>query len=130
MNIVYDAMITKIFIISYYHFLVNYFRRNINIDLLWFQSSWSQNSASVSIFVPPKHDVVPIASPAQPRPVKKRRRARRLKNRSQNLQQPKGIWSNRKSLTNRALVISMEHIHEKYIQQTQIEHSILPPTPM
>lgn len=43
------------------------------------------------MFAQPEHDVVPIASPAQPRPVKKRRRARRRKNHSQDFQQPKGI---------------------------------------
>ena len=43
------------------------------------------------MFSQPEHDVVPIASPAQPRPVKKRRRARRRKNHSQDFQQPKGI---------------------------------------
>ena len=43
------------------------------------------------MFAQPEHDVISIASPAQPRPVKKRRRARRRKNPSQDFQQPKGI---------------------------------------
>lgn len=43
------------------------------------------------MFAQPELDVIPIASPAQPRPVKKRRRARRRKNHSQDFQQPKGI---------------------------------------
>lgn len=38
-NIVYDKMMTKRFIISYWHFLLKYFRINVSIDLLSFQSS-------------------------------------------------------------------------------------------
>ncbi|CAH3144770.1 unnamed protein product, partial [Porites lobata] len=66
-------------------------RNSLNVNAKEFVPVDFQNSASVSLFAQPEHDVVPIASPAQPRPVKKRRRARRRKNHSQDLQQPKGI---------------------------------------